>query len=158
MTPVVKVRCYKELSRLKTFDERFNYLKLGGEVGKETFGFDRYLNQALYHTEVWRKIRRDVIIRDEGCDLGDPDRPIDVSREWKTIDGQKSKRSSPIIIHHMNPITLEDIRSGDEKVFDPEFLICCSRLTHNAIHYGNIDLLHGDDLIERKPGDTCPWR
>jgi hypothetical protein len=157
MTPAVKVRCYKELSRLKTFDERFNYLKLGGEVGKETFGFDRYLNQALYHTEVWRRIRRDVIIRDEGCDLGDPDRPIDVSRDWKTIDGKKSKRSSPIIIHHMNPITAEEIEHRDSTIFEPEFLITTVLNTHNGIHYGDESLLPKKPVM-RTPNDTCPWR
>ena len=141
----MKLRTYSELSRLKTFDDRFEYLKLSGEVGKETFGFDRYLNQILYHTKIWQRIRRDVILRDcykdYICDLGCKDRPIDGS----------------ILVHHMNPITVEDVRSGDDKVFDPEFLICCSLMTHNAIHYGAADLLMKDP-VERKPGDTLPWR
>ena len=137
----MKTRKYSELIRLPCFCDRFEYLKLGGQVGLETFGFDRYLNQILYQTEVWKKIRRDVIIGDDGHDLGAPDRPI----------------GGRIIIHHMNPITLEDIRSGNEDVFNPEFLICCSHLTHNAIHYGDVDLLPKDP-IERKPWDTCPWK
>ena len=137
----MRFKTYTELSRLPTFEERFEYLKLGGAVGAETFGFDRYLNQILYQTEIWKRVRRDVILRDEGFDLGDRDRPI----------------GGRILVHHMNPITLEDIRSGNEKAFDPEFLICCSHLTHNAIHYGNADLL-AKNPIERKPNDTCPWK
>lgn len=137
----MKFRRYSELMRLKTFEERYEYLKLGGQVGLETFGFDRYLNQILYQTEIWKQVRRNVLVRDEGFDLGDPERPI----------------GGRIIVHHMNPITLEDIRSGNEKAFDPEFLICCSHLTHNAIHYGDSGLLPKDP-IERKPWDTCPWK
>ena len=137
----MKLRNYSELSRMASFEERFEYLKLSGKVGLETFGFDRYLNQILYQTDVWRKVRRDVIARDEGFDLGHRDHPI----------------GGRIIIHHMNPITLDDIRSGDRKVFDPEFLICCSHLTHNAIHYGDENLLIKDP-IERTPNDTCPWK
>ena len=141
MTLAVKLRSFSELSQLPTFEERFEYLKLGGEVGLETFGFDRYLNQILYQTDIWKRVRRDVIVRDEGFDLGDRDRPI----------------GGRILVHHMNPITLEDIRSGNEKAFDPEFLICCSHLTHNAIHYGSSDLL-AKNPIKRKPWDTCPWK
>lgn len=138
----MKLRTYSELIRLESFEDRFEYLKLSGQVGLETFGFDRYLNQILYQTEIWKKkIRRDVIARDEGFDLGHRDRPI----------------GGRIIVHHMNPITLDDIRSGDKKVFDPEFLICCSHLTHNAIHYGDEHLLIKDP-IERTPNDTCPWK
>lgn len=137
----MKIRNYHELNRLATFDERFEYLKLGGEVGVETFGFDRFMNQELYKTSIWKKVRRDVILRDEGYDLGDPDYPI----------------GGPIIVHHMNPITLDDIKSGSDKVFDPDFLICCSHLTHNAIHYGDSNLLPKSPII-RRPGDTCPWR
>lgn len=137
----MKLRTFSELNELLTFEEKYEYLKLGGTVGLETFGFDRYLNQILYQTEVWKKVRRDVIVRDEGFDLGDRDRPI----------------GGRILVHHMNPITLEDIRSGDRKVFDPEFLICCSHNTHNAIHYGDSELL-AKNPIERKPWDTCPWK
>ena len=137
----MKLRTYSELRRLNSFEDRFEYLKLSGQVGADTFGFDRYLNQILYQTEIWKKVRRDVIARDEGFDLGSRDRPI----------------GGKILVHHMNPITLEDIRSGDRKVFDPEFLICCSHLTHNAIHYGDFDLLPKDP-IERSPNDTCPWK
>lgn len=137
----MKLRTYSELRRLNSFEDRFEYLKLSGQVGADTFGFDRYLNQILYQTEIWKKVRRDVIARDEGFDLGSRDRPI----------------GGKILVHHMNPITLEDIRSGDRKVFDPEFLICCSHLTHNAIHYGDFNLLPKDP-IERSPNDTCPWK
>ena len=137
----MKLRTYSELRRLDSFEDRFEYLKLSGQVGADTFGFDRYLNQILYQTEIWKKVRRDVIARDEGFDLGSRDRPI----------------GGKILVHHMNPITLEDIRSGDRKVFDPEFLICCSHLTHNAIHYGDFDLLPKDP-IERSPNDTRPWK
>lgn len=137
----MKLRTYSELRRLDSFEDRFEYLKLSGQVGADTFGFDRYLNQILYQTEIWKKVRRDVIARDEGFDLGSRDRPI----------------GGKILVHHMNPITLEDIRSGDRKVFDPEFLICCSHLTHNAIHYGDFNLLPKDP-IERSPNDTCPWK
>ena len=112
-------RSYKELIRFKTFEERYNYLKLIGSVGQSTFGFDRYLNQALYNSEKWRKVRREVIIRDNGFDLGINDMPI----------------SSKIIIHHMNPITEEDILNQNEEIFDPNYLICVSERTHNAIHY-----------------------
>ena len=137
----MKHKCYSDLCKLDSFDDRFEYLKLSGKVGLETFGFDRYLNQILYQTDVWKKVRRDVIARDEGFDLGHRDRPI----------------GGRIIVHHMNPITLEDIRSGDEKVFDPEFLICCSHLTHNALHYGDEHLLLKDPIV-RSLNDTCPWK
>lgn len=134
-------RRYSELVKLKTFKERFDYLKLSGRVGAETFGHDRYLNQELYRHAPWRKARRDVILRDNGCDLGAPDRLI----------------SGMVIVHHMNPITIDDVISGDPKVFDPEFLICTSLLTHNAIHYGDEHLLLKEPDI-RMPNDTCPWR
>ena len=107
---------------------------------EETFGFDRYLNQTLYKTKRWRDIRRDVIIRDEGCDLAIPGRGI----------------PSGIIVHHMNPISIDDVLSGDESVFDPDFLICVSQATHNAIHYGDEHLLMTDPVV-RKPGDTKLW-
>lgn len=134
-------RSYKELIRFKTFEERYNYLKLIGSVGQSTFGFDRYLNQALYNSEKWRKVRREVIIRDNGCDLGIDDIPI----------------SGKIIIHHMNPITEEDILNQNEEIFDPNYLICVSERTHNAIHYSTEKLQYGSVYIERKPGDTKLW-
>lgn len=134
-------RRYSELIKLKTFQERFDYLKLHGIVGSSTFGSDRYLNQELYRHAPWRSARRDVILRDNGCDLGIPDRLI----------------SGHVIVHHMNPITIDDVISGNPKAFDPEFLICVSLLTHNAIHYGDEHLLAKEPEV-RMPNDTCPWR
>lgn len=135
------IRTYTELMQLKTFEERYEYLKIGGKVGEETFGFDRYLNQVFYTSDEWRSIRNDVIIRDNGCDLGMPDREIKGS----------------IIIHHMNPISKEDILNRSEFLLDPEYLICTFKLTHDAIHYGSSDLLPKGP-IERTKNDTCPWR
>lgn len=136
------MRTYTELSKLKTFKERFNYLKLDGRIGEDTFGFDRYLNQYFYQTPEWRKIRDIVIVRDNGNDLG--------------IDGfSLGKRN--IIIHHMNPIRASDIRQHNEDILNPEFLICVSRLTHQAIHYGNEELLPAEP-VERTQNDTCPWK
>lgn len=134
------MRRYRELMQLTSFEERFKYLKLSGEVGRATFGFDRYINQALYNSKRWKKTRRDVIIRDNGCDLG--------------VDGYDI--FDKIIIHHMNPLSIEDVESGCDDIFDLEFLICTSHNTHNAIHYGNERLLPRFPT-ERKPGDTCPW-
>lgn len=135
------IRTYSELSKLETFEDRFNYLKVEGSVGIDTFGFDRYLNQALYRTSKWKKVRDQVIIRDRGCDLGVADHEI-----YKGI-----------IIHHMNPITKRDILNEDPNVYDPEFLICTCLNTHNAIHFSNESILLREP-IERKKGDTCPWR
>ena len=133
-------RSFSELAKLKTFEERYFYLQLKGVVGESTFGFDRYLNQMLYKSRRWHKARTEVIIRDNGCDLGIDDREI----------------SDKIIIHHMNPISVEDVELGREHVFDPEFLICTTDRTHNAIHYGDERLLPKLQ-IERSAGDTCPW-
>lgn len=137
-----KILTYDELSKLKTFDERFKYLKLDSYVGKETFGVERYLNQDFYHNDPeWRRIRREVIIRDRSCDLG--------------IEGREIERY--VIIHHMNPITIEDILNRSDYLLNPNFLICTTRRTHDAIHFGDETLL----LLEpadRKPFDTCPWR
>jgi len=135
------MRTYRELSRLKTFDERFEYLKLNGFVGEETFGYDRYLNQTLYKSPEWRSLRRDIIIRDNGCDLG---------LEGYDIQGM-------IIVHHMNPISIDDLKTFSGDVVNPEYLICVSSLTHKAIHYSNKDLLPNLP-VDRKPGDTCPWK
>lgn len=137
----MKIRTFEELSRLNTFKERYEYLKLDGVVGESTFGFNRYLNQILYKSPRWRKVRREVIIRDNGCDLG--------MEGYEILD--------LIIIHHINPITLDDILNENEDVFNPSFLVCTSLRTHNAIHYGDESLLPSD-LIERRPGDTCPWK
>lgn len=133
-------KSYTELSKLKTFEERFNYLKLDGKVGSETFGYDRYLNQIFYKSQKWKQARDKVIIRDNGCDLG--------------IDGYQI--NDKIIIHHMNPISLEELESGSNEIYDPEYLICVSDTTHNAIHFGNDNILE-KTIIERKPGDTKLW-
>lgn len=135
------IRRYSELRRLPTFRDRYEYLRLGGVVGESTFGFDRYLNQLLYTSAKWRKIRNDVIIRDNGCDLG--------------VDGYDLK--DKIIVHHMNPLTMEEVESVSDDIFNPEYLICVSQRTHNAIHYGDQSLLP-QGPIERKPFDTCPWK
>lgn len=134
------IRCYKELRRLPTFERRYEYLKLSGIVGETTFGFDRYLNQLLYTSKRWRKTRDEIIIRDKACDLGMEDYEI----------------NNLILIHHMNPLTIEDIELDRDIIYDPEFLICSSKRTHNAIHYGDKSLLPKLP-IERKPNDTCPW-
>ena len=135
------LKCYRELSRLKTFEERFEYLKLVGVVGESTFGYDRFLNQMLYISKEWRRVRNNIIIRDNGCDLG--------------VEGYEIP--DMIIVHHMNPISIEDLKEFSEDVLNPEYLICVSHNTHNAIHYGDKSLLP-IETIERKPGDTCPWK
>lgn len=135
------IRRYSDLRVLETFNDRFDYLKLHGEVCAETFGFNRILNQQFYRSPEWRRVRNEVIMRDNGCDLG--------------IEGYDLDR---IYIHHMNPITIQDIEDSTEFLLDPEFLICVSQDTHNAIHYGDGELIQNGKLIERKPNDTCPWR
>ena len=134
------IKSYSELIRFQTFKERFDYLKLSGKVGAETFGYDRYLNQALYTSDEWRRFRRDVIVRDNGCDLG--------------LEGFDIK--SRLIVHHINPITLEQIEDRDPMIFDPNNVICVSHNTHEALHYGNESLLP-QDPIERFAGDTKLW-
>lgn len=137
------IKSYSHLLTLPTFEERFRYLKLGGAIGKETFGFDRYLNQTFYSTLEWRNFRRDMIVRDLGCDLGISDRPI----------------GGVIILHHINPISIADIRQRNiEIILNPENVICVSHNTHNAIHYGDESILTPSSLVERRPNDTCPWR
>lgn len=136
------IRTYSELKELKTFEERFKYLKLGGVVGVETFGFDRYFNQKFYTTTEWKQLRNHIIVRDLGCDLGCEDHEI---------FGQR------IIIHHMNPIDLEDIEKKSDFLLNPEFLITTIHSTHNAIHYGDESLLITAP-IERRRNDTCPWK
>ena len=135
------IRTYSELIRLPTFEERFDYLRLDGVVGKDTFGFDRYLNQQFYRSSEWKRIRNQVIVRDNGCDLG-----ID---EYE-IYGR-------ILIHHMNPISIEDLQYMSDLLMNPEYLICVSHRTHNAIHYGDESLIVTAP-IERSQNDTCPWR
>lgn len=135
------IRTYSELIALPTFEERFEYLKLSGSVGKDTFGHDRYLNQVFYSSYEWRKLRDEIIIRDNGCDLGVSDRII----------------YGKIYIHHINPLRKDDIILRSEYLRNPDFLICTSFETHNAIHYGDINLLPRDP-IERTKNDTCPWK
>ena len=136
------MKSYSKLIKLPTFEERFDYLKLSNGVGIETFGAERYLNQTIYWSAEWKRVRRDVIIRDNGCDLGIEDRPI-----------QKG-----VFVHHINPITVEDIIKRSKKVFDMNNLITVSFDTHQAIHYGNKDQLIPSMPIERKPNDQCPWK
>lgn len=136
------IRTYSELITLPTFEERFEYLKLGGRVGYETFGYDRYLNQILYNSYEWKyDTRRKIILRDNGCDL---------ACEGFEIFGK-------ILVHHINPITVEDVLNRNPIVFDPENLISTTHNTHNAIHYGDVDLLTIGP-IERTKNDTCPWK
>lgn len=138
----MKIRTYEELSKLKTFEERYEYLKLDGVVGEETFGFDRYLNQKFYKYDPdWKKIRDEVIFRDNGCDLG---------IEGREINGL-------ILVHHMNPITKDDILNRSEYLLNPNYLITTIKSTHDAIHYGSSDLLMKDPVVRSK-NDTCPWR
>lgn len=135
------IRTYSELIKLDTFEARYRYLKIGGRVGEETFGYERYLNQILYRSQRWKSVRNKVIIRDCGCDLG---------VEGYDIPGR-------ILVHHMNPITIDDIEQNLDIVFDPEFLISTTHNTHNAIHYGDESLLILAP-VARTLHDTCPWK
>lgn len=137
----MNIRRYSELIKLPTFEERFEYLRLDGQVGVDTFGSDRYLNQIFYKSPEWKKIRDEIIIRDQCCDL---------AMSGYDIHG-------PVLIHHLNPITKEDILSGTDLLLNPEYLVCTIQSTHNAIHYGDVNLLITNP-IERKPNDTCPWK
>lgn len=134
------IRTYSELIKLPTFEERLEYLNLNGIVTQTTFGSERYLNQMFYTSDEWRRLRREIIIRDNGCDLG--------------VEGFDIH--SKIIIHHMNPISEEDILQHSQYLVNPEYLICVSHSTHNVIHYGNVRQL-AINPIERRPNDTCPW-
>lgn len=135
------IKSYSELSMLPTFQERYEYLRLQGVVGEETFGFDRYMNQFFYRSPEWKKVRDEVIVRDGGCDLGIPGREI----------------FDRIIIHHMNPIRPEDIRNRSDLLLNPDFLIVTSHRTHQAIHYGDEGLLVKEEIVRFK-NDTCPWK
>ena len=137
----MSIRTYSELIMIQTFEERFEYLQLKGSVGKDTFGYDRYLNQVLYRSPEWKRLRNQIIIRDGGCDLA--------------CDGYDIY--DKVLIHHLNPITVEDVLARSRKVFDPDNLVCVSHNTHNAIHYGDVDLLVTGPIIRTK-NDTCPWR
>ena len=137
----MSIRTYSELILLPTFEERFKYLQLNGRVGDDTFGFDRYINQIFYKSADWKRIRDQIIIRDNGCDL---------ALEGYEIYGR-------ILIHHMNPITAKDIGLNTEYLMNPEYLICVTHDTHNAIHYGDEKLLMKGPVVRTK-NDTCPWR
>ena len=141
MVTMMNIRTYSELIAFPTFEERFKYLQLNGQVGESTFGFDRYMNQVFYRSQKWKSIRDFVIIRDCGCDLG---------VEGYDIHGK-------IIIHHMNPLSMRDIETESDFLLNPDFLICTTHNTHNAIHYGDENLLVTAP-IERTKNDTCPWR
>lgn len=137
-----KLKTYSELIKIPSYIDRFRYLRLGGKAGEITFGNERYLNQHFYKSPEWKQFRRDIIIRDKGFDLG---------AEGYSINGV-------ILIHHINPITVEDIINRSDSIFDPENVISVSKNTHNAIHYGDEHLLCIDEIIERRPNDTIPWR
>lgn len=137
----MSIKTYSELITIPTFEERFEYLQLKGSVGKDTFGYDRHLNQVLYRSPEWKRLRNQIIIRDCGCDLACEGYDI----------------HSKVLIHHLNPITVEDVLARSRKVFDPDNLVCVSHNTHNAIHYGDLDLLVTGPIIRTK-NDTCPWR
>lgn len=134
------IRSYSELRRYNTWDDRFAYLLLGGQVGYATFGFDRHINQKFYSSYEWKRVRDDVIVRDNGCDLG--------------IFGHEIH--SGILIHHINPMDLDDILHGEEWILNPEYLVTTTHNTHNAIHYG-VEKLHPKVVVERNPGDTKLW-
>lgn len=141
MTKTRYIKTYSELIQFKTFEERFNYLKIDGIIGQETFGFDRYLNQIFYTSPEWRKLRNKIIIRDNGCDLAVPGLEI----------------IGKIFIHHINPISKDDIINRSDYLMNPEYLICSSKSTHDAIHYGDTNLLPKGPITRTK-NDTCPWR
>ena len=134
-------KCYSELMKLQTYEERFKYLKLDGKVGSETFGYDRYLNQVFYKSDEWKSTRNTIIIRDNACDLGIEDRDI----------------YSNIFVHHIDPITPDDIKNRSAKLLDPENLICTTKSTHDAIHYGNESIVVAGQS-ERRQNDTIPWK
>ena len=135
------MKTYTDLRRFRTFEERFRYLQLKGFVGEDTFGFDRWINQRFYRSVEWKRVRDQVIVRDNGCDLGDPDHPI----------------HGRVLIHHMNPIRKEDFDENPDYLLNPDYLICVSHNTHNAIHYGDENLLP-KEWTPRQPNDTCPWK
>lgn len=135
------IKCYSELCELPTFEERFAYLKLSGRVGQPTFGFERYLNQRFYRSAVWQAVRDRVILRDCGCDLG--------------VEGYKI--GGKVFIHHMNPITQKDITGQTPALLNPEYLVCVSKTTHDALHYGD-ESPRRISPVARTPNDTCPWK
>lgn len=134
-------RTYSELIQIPTFEERFRYLKLNGSVGEQTFGFDRYMNQTFYRSQEWKQVRHEIIVRDMGCDLGIEDREI----------------FGLILVHHMNPLMIDDLVKHSDYLLNPDFLICTCKRTHDAIHFGDESILY-EEPITRRPGDTCPWK
>lgn len=146
-----EVRTYSELNKITSYEERFEYLKIGGGVGDETFGFDRYLNQEFYSSKEWRQIRNYVITRDMGCDMGLTD--------TDEFGNYRHEIKGKILIHHLNPLTRDDIIYKSKYLLDPEYLVCVSYNTHQAIHYGNEEfLMKNQNPITRIKNDTCPWR
>ena len=139
---MIHTRTYSELSKFQTFDERFDYLILHSKIGIESFGYDRYLNQMFYTSNRWKSLRDKIILRDNGMDLGLDGYPI----------------YGKVIIHHLNPITIDDVLEESPDVFNPEYLICVSHNTHNAIHYGDDSYKDSLKIVERTPNDTIPWR
>lgn len=139
---MMSTRSYSELLTFPSFEERFHYLEIGGVIGERSFGGNRYLNQRLYQSREWRRLRDSIIVRDNGCDLGVPGYEL----RWK------------ITIHHLNPISEKDLIDANPCVFDPENLICVSYNTHKALHYGDLELANTGVPIIRKPNDTCPWK
>lgn len=148
----MNIKTYSELITIPSFEERFRYLQLDGQIGIETFGYDRYLNQILYNSQDWRHFRNHIIIRDNACDLAHEDHEIP---SWRDENGRL--HGPKILIHHINPITLVDIEKRNPMIFDPENVITTILSTHNAIHYGDESLLLKAP-IERSQNDTCPWR
>lgn len=140
MTPSMN-RCYSDLRKLTSFEDRFHYLALGGTVGRSTFGFDRWINQEFYRSYEWKEARRHVAIRDLGCDLGIPGHAI----------------NGAVVVHHMNPMSVDDVIHGEDWILDPEFLITTTHDTHNAIHFGDIALVRPIAFVERRSGDTKLW-
>ena len=138
------IRTYTELIQIPTFVERYRYLKLGGKVGEETYGWERYLNQKFYQSHEWREFRRQIILRDQGCDLG--------------MEGYEFAPGEKIFIHHMNPIATKDIVNQTEFLMNPEYVISVRKKTHDAIHYGDESLIMEYELVVRRPNDTCPWK
>lgn len=136
-------RRYSELIRLHTIEDRFNYLKIAASVGESTFGFSRYLNQALYRSKEWKDFKREMVIRDKACDMA--------------LEGWDVPEGAILVLHHINPLTLEDVENRSDALFDPENVVCVSDRTHRAIHYGDISLINTLP-IERRPNDTCPWK
>ena len=137
----MSIRTYSELILLPTFEERFKYLQLNGRVGDDTFGFDRYINQKFYRSAEWKRIRDYIIIRDNGCDLA--------------VDGYEIH--GRILIHHINPIAISDIKFSTEYLMNPDYLICVTHNTHNAIHYGDEKQIITGPIVRTK-NDTCPWK